>query len=79
VPADGLPDPAAHADYLQAELDEANELLIVAMCKLHGHVVHAGTDFENRALAHFGEEPPMRVDRYRDRWENLAAELLRDR
>jgi len=76
---DGLPGPIDRAGYLQAQLDEANELLIVAMCKLHVHVVHAGTDFENRALAHFDEEPPSRVDRYRDRWENLAAELLRDR
>ena len=79
MPQNGLPGPIDRAGYLQAQLDEANELLIVAMCKLHVHVVHAGTDFENRALSHFGEEPPLRVDRYRDRWENLAAELLRDR
>jgi len=40
---DGLPGPIDRAGYLQAQLDEANELLIIAMCKLHGHVVHAGT------------------------------------
>ena len=71
--------PIDRAGYLQAQLDEANELLIIAMCKLHAHVIHAGTDFEDRALAHFDEKPPLNISRYGDRWDDLAAELLQDR
>lgn len=53
--------------------NDGDDLLVEAMVKLHGHVVHAGTDFEKRALAHFEVDPPSDIYGYRDALTTLAA------
>lgn len=72
---ENLPGPIDRAGYLQAQLDEANELLIGAILRLHGYVPHEGTRFDDRALAHFDVPPPKSGGGYRDAWAALAEDL----
>jgi hypothetical protein len=47
--------------------------LIEAMCMLHMHVIHAGTNFEDSALSLFDVRPPDDIDGYPIEWEKLRT------
>lgn len=53
-----------------AALEEA---LIETMCRLHVHVVHCGTNHEDRCLALLGESPYVGGVNYGAVWEGLRA------
>lgn len=57
---------------MQEQNDELRALLITAMKKIHIHVLHCGTDFEDNVIEVLGLPPHSGID-YAQYWERVDA------
>lgn len=60
----------------EEDYQKVRHLLVRAMVKLHTHVVHAGTNFEDECMKALGYPPPTPSSTmsYNQAWREIAAQ-----